>query len=185
MKLLKNRKFAILITVLIVCTATLIGMGVSLDRSARAIEAMFFDGVYLDDEGFTQPGISSHLANRQSSALSFATIMEGYPELAAETEALLVARRALIDASSFPEKHSANEAMQEAFTELVERARNLELAGRDRDDMERFSMSFYGAQTAIDNSRYNQKAAAFMDNASFFAHFLRPVLFVTPPQTFS
>ena len=185
MRLLKNRKIAILITVVLVVFATLFGVGRSLNRLTGDIEAMFYDGVPLDGEGFLQPGIDAHLNNRLNSALGFAVLMEGYPEADSEAKALLSARNELISAKTISEKYKANEALQQAYLTLQAKTETLELSNRDKDDVAKYSSSFSGAQTAILNSSYNRKAESFMDGASFFARILKPFAFVTPPQAFT
>ena len=184
MRLLKNRAFAIFITVVIVILTALFGIQRSLNRLAADVEAMFYEGVYLESEGYTQPSIDSQLQIRANGALALATVMEGYPDLADEAETLLSARRDLISAKSIRDKHSANERMQRAFTTLTAKAGTLDLTERDKEDIDRYISTFQGAQTAILGSLYNQKALFFMDDASFIAHVLRPFLFVTPPQSF-
>ena len=185
MKLLKNRKIAILITVILAVAASVFGVGRSLNRLARDIEVMFYDGVYLDDAMYTQPGIEAHLKNRLNSALAFAAMMEDFPEAKNETETLLSARNTLISANDISEKYDANRALDSAYWFLYEKANSLELTKRDEDDIAQFTSTFAGAQNAINDSLYNQKALSFMDNASFFAKILKPFAFVTPPQIFA
>jgi len=185
MKLLKNRKIAILITVVLVVAASLFAVGRSLNRLAREVEAMFYDGVYLEDEGYTQPGIEAHLERRWNSSLGFAVLMEVFPEAENEARALLSARNTLLSAKGISDKFAANEAMQRAYAELSAVADRLELSEQDKADIADYSSSFYGAQTAILGSRYNHMAEAFMKDASFFAHLLRPFAFVSPPQRFA
>jgi len=185
MKLLKNRKIAILITVVLVVAATLFAVGRSLNRLAREVEAMFSDGVYLEDEGNPQLGIEAHLNNRLNSAQNFAVLMEVFPEAENEAQALWSASKTLLLAESISDKFVANEALQQAFTELLAVADKMEFSGRDKTDIADDSSSFYGAQTAILGSRYNYMAETFMKDASFFAHLLRPFAFVSPPQRFA
>jgi len=185
MKVFFNRKFAVLICVLVVVLATLLGVRGSLSRLSRDAEAMFYDGVYLKDEGYVQPGIDSHLNKRMDEALNFATLMEGYPELAGDTEALLSARRALKDAASIKGKYSENEKLQRTFLAVADKAMGLRLSEGDRAEVERCLSSFSGAQTAIQNSRYNQQAKSYADSASFLVRIIKPFLFVSSPQTFA
>jgi len=146
---------------------------------------MFYGGVYLKDEGYTQPAIDTHIRRRIDTALRFAASMEGYPELADGAEALMSARRSLSEAKSIRDKFSENEKMQRAFVELAEKARGIELSERDREEVESCSSTFSGAQAAIQNSRYNQQAQSFMDGASVLARILKPFLFVSQPQVFA
>ena len=185
MKLLKNRKFAILIAAVAIVFATLLGVRGSLNRLARDVETMFYKGIYLEEDGYTQPGIDSQLLNCAQAALDCATVLEKQPELTGEAGALLSARREFMDAKSIREKQKAYISMQRAFAELTEKAGKVELTQREAEAMTVHTSTFRGAQTAIQNSAYNHKAQTFMDEASIFAHLLRPFLFVRPPQLFS
>jgi len=184
MKILKDRRIAILITIIVVVLATLLGVRGSLVRLSRDAERMFYDGVNLKEEGYTQPGIDSQLRNRMNSALGFASLMEKHPELEGAAGALLSARRELLDANSIKGMYSANESMQRAFVELLEKAEKFGLSNKEREDMERYSATFQGAQTAIRNSHYNQRAQSFMGDASILARLMKPFLFVPGPQVF-
>jgi len=184
-KLLKNRKFAILVTVVVVIIATLLGVRGSLNRLVRDVETLFAVGVYLDDEGYIQPGIETHLRNRARSALGYATLMVNDPVYTDEAEALLAARHRLLNAASIREKYTANEELQRAFDALIEKERAHHSTGADNEDTEYYASTFQGAQTAIKNSRYNQKALSYMNDASFIAQLLKPILFVRSPQVFS
>jgi len=185
MKLLKNRKFAVLITVVVVILATLLGVRGSLNRLAGDVEAMFYDGVYLKDNGYKQPGINPQLEICAQTALNYATILVNNPALTGEAEALLSAQREFIDAKSIREKYSANESMQNAFEALTKKAESTGLSQQETDAMSRHISTFRGAQTMIRSSEYNQQAQSFMDDASNFARLLRPFLFVKSPQMFA
>lgn len=184
MTLLRNRKFAILIAFVIIILATLLGVRGSLNKLAADAQDMFYSGVYIKDKGYTQPAIDTHLSNRANSALGFASLLEKHPELANEAEALKEARRELIDAKSIWGKCSANENMQRAFIELSDKSRAVKLSQNEIGDIDRYVSTFMGAQTAIAESLYNVKASSYMDNASFLAQLLKPVLFVKAPQLF-
>ena len=185
MKLFKNRKFAILIAAVAIVFATLLGVRGSLNRLARNVEVMFYEGVYLKEDGYTQPGIDSQLLNCAQAALDCAKVLEKQPELTGETGALLSARREFMDAKSIREKHKAYISMQHAFAALTEKAGKVGLTQQETEKMTVHMSTFHGAQTAIQNSAYNHKAQTFIDEASIFVHLLRPFLFVTPPQLFS
>ena len=182
MRLFKNRKFAVSISVVIVVLATLLGVRGSLNRLARDVEVVFYHG---DDDSPAQLGIETHLANRLNSALVVMSLMGRYQEVADEVEALTLARRLLFDSNNISDKYSANESMQSAFAALVEKAGMLELSAQEVAAISQHTSDFMGAQTAILNSRYNQKVQSFMDDSSFFVRLLSPFLFVTSPQPFS
>jgi len=182
MKLLKNRKIAILITIVVAIVATLLGVRGSLNRLAGNVNDMFFNDVVIG--GQTYPSVNSFLSSRENSALGLATLLERYNGLQSEAESLLSARRSLVGTNNIAEKNTANEAMQKAFTSLVKKAETLDLPDRDRNAMETYAASFSGAQTAISGSMYNKKVATFWDDVSFIAWCLRPLLFIRTPQVF-
>ena len=185
MKIFLNRGFAVFICVVVIIFATLLGLRGSLNRLARSVEAGFFMDVIFDESGRPQSGINWHLNNRMASALGFASLMDKHPEFADDVEELLSARRGLIDAKSISQKFSANEAMQRAFIELADKAKSSGLSRNEKDDIEKYTSTFLGAQTAIQNNPYNQKAQSFMDNTSYLAQLLRPILFIRSPQIFA
>ena len=184
MKLLKDRKAAIVITIIIVVLATLAGVGRSLNRLARDIEAMFYDGVYLEDEGYTQPGINSHLENSANAALGLATIMSNYPELADKAEALLSARRSLIDEASLKGKSSYNQDMGQAFADLLQSAKDVDLAERDVEAAIQHIRTFTNAQASVAASRYHEKVSSFGNETSFIVQSLKLFLPVRTPEVF-
>ena len=185
MSALKNRKIAILITVVFAVLATLFGVHRSLNRLTRDVEEAFYNDVVVDGQRY--PGVSYYLNERADAALGLGTILEKYPELTGGTGALLSARSELISAlesESIPGAHSANERMQQAFVALIENARKLDLQERDETAVDRFSSSYNGAQAAISGSLYNRKVTSYMDDASFLTHLLMPFVFVKPPLSF-
>jgi|GEM_PF-1498818 len=187
MTIFRSRWFAIFLTVVVIIGATLVGVGRSLNGLARDIEAMFYDGVFLDDQGFTQPSIDSLLNHRANTALVLGTMLEGIAELAEDADTLLTLRRDLLSANSLDGKFVANENMQRVFIDIsstISENNGLSLSERDYSDFQQLASNFNGAQTAIMNNRYNQMVTSFMDDASFFAHLLRPFVFVNPPEYF-
>jgi len=185
LKIFANRKFAILFTVIVVILATLIGVRQNLNRLARNVEKMFYEGVYIEDARYTQPGIDTQLKNVAQASLDCATALEGHPGLAKECVALLSARDGYMSANTIADKYSANEKMKMAFDALAQAADGLVLSARETEIFERHSLIFRGAQRLILSNLYNEKAKAFMDDVSFPANFLMPFLFVAPPQLFA
>jgi hypothetical protein len=184
MKLLKSRKFAVLVAVALVVLATLFGVGRSLNRLARDVEALFYADRYVDDEGVTRRGVNPHLNNSANAAFALAMLMADNPALTSEANELLSARGSYLDADNIRGKFLANEIMKRTFSALTDKAQSIELSEREKDALSTFSRDFQDAQTAIQGNPYNQKVLSFMDDASFIAHALRPFAFVTPPEYF-
>jgi hypothetical protein len=172
MKVLGNRGVAVIITVVVVIFATLIGVYRSANRVTREVEAMFYDGVYLREQGFTQPGINSHLVNCANAALSLATLMEGYPELSGRVEDLLSARREFMAADSIMLKGSATWAMRDSFFHLLEAARGVDLSDRDKEAAAQLYATFNGALIAAFNSRYNDVVRERVSSQSAILRYL-------------
>jgi len=184
MRLLKDRKIAILITIFVIILATLFGVGRSLNRLARDVEKLFYDGIYLERDGFTQPGINSHLENIKQAALDCSSLFANHTELSKEAEGLILARREMLEAGSISEKHAAYVITQKAFSEFISKASTVELSERDQASVALYTGTFTGAMGAIESSSYNTRVRNYMDDASFIAFFLRPFVFVKPPQAF-
>ena len=184
MKLLKNRKIAILITIVVIIFATLFGVGRSLNRLSREAEALFYDGIFLENTGQPQRSIEHHLRVLEQASLDISSIFAIHPPLSDESEALMMARRELIDANSIPEKYSAYKNVQKASAAFLRKAENDDLTEDDREPIEQYQTTFSGVVSAIQRSEYNERAIGFMDEASIIAKFLKPFAFVTSPQTF-
>jgi len=158
MELLKKRSIAILITVVVAIAATLFGVHKTADQHASKVEAMFYEGIYLKDEGYTQPGLATHLDSCANAALGLATTLEKYPELAGRAEELLSVRRELIAAESISDKSSANQQMRRCFIDLLDAAQFVDLSEQDIESVKQYYAQLFGATSAIFNSRYNDKA---------------------------
>jgi len=184
MRLLKDRKIAILITVFVIVLATLFGVGRSLNRLARDVEAMFYDGIYLERDGFTQPGINSHLENITQAALDCSSMFANHAELSKESEGLMLARREMLEARSISEKYTAYVITQKAFSEFISKVNTVDLSDRDLVSVALYTDTFTGAMGAIESSSYNTRVRSYMDDASFITFFLKPFVFVNPPQAF-
>ena len=162
-KLLKNRKVAILIAVIVVILATMLGVSRTSSRYTRKIEAMFYDGVYLKDEGYTQPGMYSHIRNCADAAIGLATLMGNHPELAHETGKLIVAQQTLMDAYSLSSINSAYIKMVDSFYVLKSATAGVVISDRETAAMEQYSNLLTGAQKAMAGSRYNDTVTEYLD----------------------
>jgi len=184
MKLLKNRKFAILITVAVAVIATMFGVYRTSARNTREIEAMFFSGVYLKDEKYTEAAINAHLNNCANAALGLATIMENYPEYADRSKALDTARGKLISAGSIADKSFAYAEMWTRFTELSSAVTSApgfsDMPARDAGAVNEYTKTFNSANWAMVNSRYNNEVFEYLDSRSAL---MRAIGVITPTKT--
>ena len=171
-KLLSDRKVAILITVVIAILATMLGVYRTSVRYTRNIEALFYDGVYLEDEGYREQSINAHLDNSAGIVLRLATLLESYPELTEKTEDLLSARRELIAAKDIKGKSLSYDKMRLLFVELTSAATRVDLSDRDREAISQDVAVFNGASIAMIRSSYNDKVTEYFTGRSALARML-------------
>lgn len=184
MKMLRERKTAVLLTVAIAAVATLIGVYASLRRLTRDVEDMFYSGVYIEDQKYTEPSIYERLKDSAQAALNLATLLKNRPELADEAEALLSAQRWIHDAKSISALSEADAKMAAAFTDLLESAKKSELTVREIEAIRIHQASFSGAHLSIADSAYNEKTEQYSRDVSLIAKLISIVLPVKPPQRF-
>jgi len=165
MKLLKDRKIAIILTVLIAVLATMLGVYKTSASNTRDIEAMFYDGVYIEDGSYTQPGINTHIGNVADAALGLATLLS-YPEFKTEAEALLSARRDYNASRRISDKNAAYKEMGDLITRLCNAAQNAGLTERDMIAVAQYYSTYTGAAAAIKNSQYNTEVWKYLDKRS-------------------
>ena len=187
MKLIRNRKFAIAITVAAVILATFIGLWGNLNGLAREAEALFYSDSYTGADGINQRGIFSHLGVIANNTLGLASMPAVSTALGTEAEELLSARKLLItamDNRDIKRMGSAFTTVQQAFYTLESKLQRLEFSPTDKSDIDGYIFSVKGASAAISTSSYNEFASSYLDEASVLARFLMPGVFLKHPQTF-
>ena len=187
MKILKNRKAAIAITVIVLVLATLFGVQKSLNALARDVESMFYDGVYIEADGYTQPSIQSQLDKCANQALDLATLLKGYPELVGKAEEVLTARRDLLDAQDPDGKSPPFNRMLAGFYDLVRAAQNEKLTEREMAAVSQYNTAFMGAAGLLGTlcGSYGEKVSEYWDGQSIIARMIGSVTGVTGPREFT
>ena len=186
MKIINNRRTALMITAAVIVVATLFGMHRSLSKEVRRIEKQFYDGVFLKTEGYTENSIESHLNNRLKAALGLVTVAANYSEVSEETAALRSARENLMNARGITEKYAANERLQKEYDILASKLAELPLKKKDVADAAVYSSTFFGAQASIRNSGYNSLVSGFINGTlrAFPVNVLKNIAFVKAPEYF-
>jgi len=177
--------FAVFITVVIAVAATLAGIHGTSGRYARNVEASFFDGVYMKAEGYTQPGIATHLDVCANAALGLATLLEKYPELAGPSEDLLSARRELVAADGILAKNNAFSNMVGRYNVILDAAKSSGLSEQDLINTGQYASSFSGAFGAISRSAYNDNVREHLSGQSFFSSIMGVFTGAKQPELFS
>ena len=175
MNLLKNRKFAALIAVVVIIAATVFGMNRSVTRAVNDIERVFYDGA-LNAQGFREPSANAQLDRIAAEALGLATLLQNRPELDAYTQAVLVARRVFMDAQSVSEKIDAYWGLYMAFVELVHAADAIDLTEREQDGLEAHVQAFTGAHAILarEGQRYNDLVIELRDDMAIWVRRMIP-----------
>jgi hypothetical protein len=154
---LKNPGFAHAVAVTVAFAALILslflGTTVSLNRQARRVEAMFYDGVPDTAQGYTRPSINSQLTVRADAALGLITAAA---DSGAESEIsdLRAAREELLSATSIAVKADADAKLSSAFAALLERGESSDSI-RTAELAHTYSEEFYGASGVIAASGYN------------------------------
>ncbi len=185
MELLKKRSFAVTVSVILIVIATLFGIHKSLGSEVKKIESQFYDGVYLESEGYLQPSIERQLEKRMDAANGLASVATNYASLSKETSALREARNALLDTDEIPAKYSANETLQKAFDELRAALLRQDLTERELTMIESYSRTMEGARSVISASEYNNSVAAYYKTVRKFpVNILKSLAFIDYPVYF-
>jgi hypothetical protein len=182
---LKKRPTAFAVALVVIVFGTLFGVHRSVGAQTRKIEAMFYNGVYIADQNYTQPGIGEQLAKRETAALGLVTVANHYDALSSLTESLREARVELMDAGSIADKYAANEKMQTAYEALYAELTRQDLTDSEKAASEDYAATLNGAEGAIQTSAYNDEVSSFRrELGSFPVNILKNLAFVTLPEYF-
>ena len=177
--LLKNRKFAIFLSITVAFFAMLFGVSKTLSSRSVAVEKLFFDGVYIDAERYQQPSIDSQLDRIITSSLNLVTLLQSHDGFESETQAVTVARRNLINAQSISEKHNAFIELRDTLSVLSRKAENSNsLSEREQSAIISHTQTLDGASSYITNTlapTYNSKVDEFRGQQSIISKVLGTV----------
>ncbi|MDR1329646.1 MAG: hypothetical protein LBK23_08610 [Oscillospiraceae bacterium] len=181
---LKNPRFARATSVAVLILSLFLGTTVSINRQARRIEQMFYDGVPDSAQGYTRPSINSQLIVRADAALGLITAAA---DSGAESEIsdLRAAREELLAAGSIAEKSAADARLSRAFTALLKRVESK--GGARAAELARvYSEEFDGTLGVIISSGYNNEARVELIRAarSFPARIFAIDAFINYPDPF-
>ncbi len=173
MSILKKRSAASTVLVVVVLLFTVIGMNRSVARAAAKTEKMFYEGVYLAGDDYTEKSIESQLNNRISAANGLLTLVSDLESLSAETVALRSAREELIRADTIGKKYDANKKLESAYKALAS-AMPIDIASTSA--AKSYLSNLSGAQHVIERSAYNDEAKK--TNDSLIGGVLYPLRFL-------
>ena len=186
MNLSTNRFLAVIVLVCVVVIFTPIGVIRSVSALASDIEEGFYNGVYNDEEGYTEKSIQSHLDNRANAANGLLTLSSQLGITDSAYNDLQSARYALIDSVTISDRFSANELIAKHSEEVYDLISGMELTEDQQQMLDYYMQTLRGAQTAIEGLSYNDTVSEFYDKTlktfpvSLFSPFLK-----TGPEYFS
>ena len=185
MSMLKKRSTAFIVAVFVIIFGTLFGVHRSIAAETRKIETMFYNGVYIKDQNYTQPGISEKLDERAMAALGLVTIAAHYDTLADKADSLRQARLALMDAETITGKYIANEKMQSAYKALLAELAKQNLTDSETAATQSYAETLDGAQGFIQSSAYNNAVSSFRNELGAFpVSILKNLAFAAAPEYF-
>ena len=173
-----------MITVVVVIAALTIGVYRSMTRLSRELETMFYDGVYLEKDKYTQPGIDSQIKKYSNAALGLATILNNYPVLTDRAEYALSLRQDLLNAVSIRDKSLAFRALSHHVSGLAQAIQNAGLTPRDTEAVMQYFDTINGAETFIKNAAYDQIVSTRWNEQSSFARLICMLIPVKEPDLF-
>ena len=182
---LKKRSVAAIITAAVILISTLAGVHFSVGRQSRAVERQFYEGVYLESEGYTQTSIDSQLRQRANAATGLYSLAIGYLE-ESETTPLRDAYVALLDEETISAKYAADQALQAAAENVYSLLQTAGMSQRDTDGVEGYIYTLNAARDVIARSDYNRVVSDYMSGTlgRFPVNLLRRIALCDYPEYF-
>ena len=186
MSVLRNRRTAVIITVILCVLALLIGVRRSVGKQAADILEQFETGVRSASAGYTLPSVSAQLDARSNASLGLISLANQFGDLSEKSDAVRKAREALLDAGSVSAQSAANAALASACDELIPL---LEQKITDPDKvsaLKDYSGVMSNTARLIETSGYNELVRDFRSNVVglFPVNVLYRIAGVTVPDYF-
>jgi len=158
MKLLKNRRFAWLITYFLIFLSIIIGGARSLYQLQEKVEYKYENGI--SDKGY---GIPYYLTARIDNSINLVTVANRWIPGDKAVEAVIAARNQLIAAKTPGEQYRANTELTTSTTALYERLGEIEMDARDLGYRQSLFVDLTSNNSAITfaGEEYNLEADKF------------------------
>ena len=181
---LRDRKVAIVITIIIMIGSTGFGVHRSLEDKGDYARWVFYNGSFFGDSG----GIQYELDTRAGLASNLLVVAGRY--LDSEDEAvqrLKEARETLVTADGIGEKYLANEELSQAADNLAQVLDACNLTDNDRRYQRRIIVDMESSNEIIGHDEYNQLASAYNREVLgvFPANILKEIVGVDELETFN
>ncbi len=185
-KFLSTRAGALLLAVVVIIVSVLLNTRVNLSAKVREVTNGFYDGVYVESDGYKHSSISQQLDMRAAAANGICSLASSFDGLDTQVKALRDARTTLLETDTIAGKYKANLALQEAWDILIYAMSDLDM-GANTAAFETYKSNFAGAQNVIDQAGYNESVRKFNDKTmeKFPTKFLAAVTGVHGPELFA
>lgn len=183
MKLVKKRRLAVIIAVVIVLLSTLFGVHRSLIELSYKVEELFYTGV--DKSGI---GIDDDLLKRLEYSYNLVSYARKYGGCETEADAVLSAREQLSAANSPGAKYSANSELTNTALALYDKLNEGSLSEKDFTYVKSQYNNLLSRNDTIAHEAglYNQKVREFNNDTlgEFPINFLRYPAFIVELETY-
>ncbi|MEA4965766.1 MAG: hypothetical protein VB055_08090 [Oscillospiraceae bacterium] len=158
MKLLRNWKFAVVLTAIVALCALVLGVHRSVTKEADKVLTMFTQGV--DDSGY---GIEGDLEDRADYAATLCKVAAKYDGLSDEIDAVNKAVAELKTADGAGEKYDANDSLTGAVTALSLAMQSLPLSDADETYRSEYTANFESRGLVIvrEAAEYNEQVSQY------------------------
>lgn len=163
MALLKNRTFAVCLTLVICAAALLIGIGRSTSKQIAATRELFDTGV-MGSESYRLPSGAQQLESRSNAALGLLSLSAELPEAEGASQSLRQAREELLAAKSLGDKAAANKKLTEACNGLLAQLKEAGLSDNQQAALESYESTLDNAQRLLDSCGYNEACRALEED---------------------
>lgn len=187
MKALKNPIVALVISLLIITSATLTNTATKLGRRVAEVEGSFYTTSYSATTTYGERSIYTRLQEKLAAANGLWSILVNYDQTAADK---LAEGRASLLFSCGQNDISAmsrdNQELNTVFEAALATARDCALSSSERESVESYATAFAGAQKMISESSYNSRVIELKRGVldKFPANILAPIAGVTEPELF-
>lgn len=183
MKFLKNPFVAVLLSLAIVISSTLISTNIKLGRRCDKVRDGFYEGVVYD--GYERKSIASHIKNICGAASGLVAVANNYDVDTASLSSAVDRMKSGLSNGSVSENYSLYCKLLTAFDDVERQLSAASLSERDADGAEQYALTVKGACKAIDESGYNESVRDFnRRQLRFPADILARLAGVDVPQLF-
>lgn len=159
MKFLKKPVVAVLVSLAIVISSTLISTNIKLGRRCDKVIDGFYEGVVYG--GYERKSIASHIKNICGAASGLVAVANNYDIDTAPLSSAVDSMKSGLSNGSVSENYMLYYHLLSAFDKVERQLADTSLSDRDASGVEQYALTVKGACKAIDESGYNESVREF------------------------